>query len=512
QVHHSAETLTAFTLYRVHPVESALYQARGIVVTGAVTALFYYFFRGAAVENQIFGVNILGVACSAIGGNLRHSHTFWSWGPRLERWLISPAQHQLHHARSDVRGQVNYGTWLAIWDRLGGSLSLAGPDAPTQFGLHAHDLNHNPHRLGSVLLDPIVALLPRRQPAWLPRPSRSIGLTLSVCSGGLWMPNTARAQSPESEPPPTVEQTESGTLEAAVPENQAPPESESPPEADTTVTEPSPPAPGDPSSDDEATPAPDIGTEQAPAEPTTDAVSSEERDATAEDEDDADVDLSDFYDDASTDDASVRPEDRSASDSSDAEEPDVDTRGVQADIAAPTVSIIGEPEELPRIVGSAHLVDEATLERDENDDIERVLRTVPGVYVRGEDGFGLRPNIGLRGVDPNRSSKITLMEDGILLGPAPYAAPAAYYFPMPTRMVGIEVFKGPAAVRHGPNTIGGAINLRTRDIPRENDGGLDLAMGQRGYGKAHGYWGRSWKHFGMLVEGVRLQSNGFKEL
>lgn len=436
QVHHSAETLTPFTLYRVHPIESALYQARGILVTGLVTAMFYFFFRGAAVENQLLGVNALGVTFSALGGNLRHSHTFWRWGDRLERWFISPAQHQLHHAKTHASGQVNYGTWLAVWDRIGGSLRLADGGAPEHFGLHPDDRNHDPHTLVSVLLDPVLAIIRKPRSVWARRPW-ALGFKLGVFTGGLMVPSGAAAQALAVEPAPPNE----------------------------------------------------AGTE------------------------DADVDLSDFYKEPSSGDGADdgQPPKMDAK-ADDAIEPDVDTRGVAADIATPTVSIIGEPEDLPRIVGSAHLVDEVALERYENDDIQRILRTVPGVYVRGEDGFGLRPNIGLRGVDPNRSSKITLMEDGILLGPAPYAAPAAYYFPMTTRMVGIEVFKGPAAVRYGPNTIGGAINLRTRDIPRESDGGLDLALGERGYGKAHGHWGRSWKHFGVLVEGVRIQSNGFKEL
>ena len=68
---------------------------------------------------------------------------------------------------------------------------------------------------------------------------------------------------------------------------------------------------------------------------------------------------------------------------------------------------------------------------------------MPGVYSRGEDGFGLRPNIGIRGVSPDRSKKVTLMEDGILFGPAPYSAPAAYFFPLVTRMDGHAGDQGP---------------------------------------------------------------------
>jgi Fe(3+) dicitrate transport protein len=168
--------------------------------------------------------------------------------------------------------------------------------------------------------------------------------------------------------------------------------------------------------------------------------------------------------------------------------------------------------ELPRVAGSAHVVGPRELERREYDDIHRVLAVVPGVYVRGEDGYGLRPNIGLRGANPDRSSKVTLMEDGVLMAPAPYSAPAAYYFPLPTRMHAVEVFKGPASIRFGPNTIGGAINLLSRPIPAANSSVLDVAGGRFGYAKGHGFWGTTYKGFGVLLEAAHVQSSGFKQL
>ncbi len=243
--------------------------------------------------------------------------------------------------------------------------------------------------------------------------------------------------------------------------------------------------------------------------------------APASDDEAIDVDLSDFDPDEEEAEEkadpspppaeAVVPEPAPNDDTTDGDVT-VDFPDEDIDTATPTVSIIGEPEALPRVVGSAHTVDAEVLEREEHDDMHRVLQSVPGVYLRGEDGFGLRPNIGLRGVDSNRSSKITLMEDGVLFGPAPYSAPAAYYFPLATRMVGIEVFKGPAAVRFGPNTVGGAINLKTREIPRELETGVDIAAGTWAYGKLHAHAGKSWKRFGILFEGARIRSNGFKEL
>ncbi|WP_234836200.1 TonB-dependent receptor plug domain-containing protein [Sinorhizobium meliloti] len=112
------------------------------------------------------------------------------------------------------------------------------------------------------------------------------------------------------------------------------------------------------------------------------------------------------------------------------------------------------------------------MERFSYSDPNRVLRQIPGVYLQEEEGFGLRPNIGIRGSGTDRNARITVMEDGILIAPAPYAAPAAYYFPKMARMSGVEVAKGPAAIKYGPMTVGGAINLFSTPIPDSDIGTL----------------------------------------
>ncbi len=182
-------------------------------------------------------------------------------------------------------------------------------------------------------------------------------------------------------------------------------------------------------------------------------------------------------------------------------------------------TLIAKKRDLRRVVGSAHTVDQETLERFEPDDVHRALRNVPGVYVRDEDGQGLRPNIGLRGASSDRSAKIVLLEDGVLFAPAPYAAPAAYYFPLTTRMVGLEIFKGPAAIRQGPHTVGGALNLRTRPTPFAPFASLDSGIGFVGpHGdqlRLHGVTGAGGEApflWGVLLEGARVQSDGFKHI
>lgn len=172
--------------------------------------------------------------------------------------------------------------------------------------------------------------------------------------------------------------------------------------------------------------------------------------------------------------------------------------------------VVGTPEE--RVAGSIHTIKAEKLERFELDDPQAVLQSVPGVYARGEDGVGLRPNIALRGANSDRSKKITLMEDGILFGPAPYSAPAAYYFPLITRMESIQVVKGPSAITTGPQTVGGAIDMTTREIPYGTAGGADLSYGQYLNNKLHGWFGWSDANTGFLVEGIHLGSNGFKQL
>jgi Fe(3+) dicitrate transport protein len=199
-----------------------------------------------------------------------------------------------------------------------------------------------------------------------------------------------------------------------------------------------------------------------------------------------------------------------------AETPRIDESAGDSAASAADDAAVAEGEVIEMVdtvpPGSAYALGKAELERFESDDVHKILAAIPGVYIREEDGYGLRPNIGMRGTGSERSAKIALMEDGVLIAPAPYSAPAAYYFPMITRMQRVEVLKGPAAIRHGPNTVGGAINLVTRQIPSAREIDVDLAGGSDVYGKAHLVYGDNTEHFGWLVEGIKLRTNGFREL
>ena len=183
-----------------------------------------------------------------------------------------------------------------------------------------------------------------------------------------------------------------------------------------------------------------------------------------------------------------------------------------ADTSIEEVVVIGSKEELNMLAGSGAVLDERYLDKRDDSDLHRALAEVPGLYIREEDGYGLRPNIGIRGATTDRSQKITMMEDGVLIGPAPYSAPAAYYVPNVNRMGAIEVLKGPASIKYGPHTVGGAINFVTRDVPDVFEAKVNASYGSDGYEKYEGLVANSFGNAGVLVDFLRYSSDGFKSL
>ena len=177
-----------------------------------------------------------------------------------------------------------------------------------------------------------------------------------------------------------------------------------------------------------------------------------------------------------------------------------------------TVTVIGDREEARKLPGSAAVIDNQQLTVEATTDINQVLKTVSGVYIQEEDGLGLRPNIGIRAAAPGRSQNITLMEDGVLIAPAPYSNPAAYYFPTTMRMHAIEVLKGAPLLRYGPQTVGGVVNLISTPIPDKDKGRAMFLLSDEGssdlllnYGGKSGQWG-------YMIETVQRNNEGFKDI
>ncbi|MEQ8556332.1 MAG: TonB-dependent receptor [Cyclobacteriaceae bacterium] len=167
---------------------------------------------------------------------------------------------------------------------------------------------------------------------------------------------------------------------------------------------------------------------------------------------------------------------------------------------------------LKEIPGSVQYISAVELKNYNYTNVNDIMKMVPGVNVQEEDGFGLRPNIGLRGSSLERSARITIMEDGILAAPAPYSSPSAYYFPTMGRMNSVEVLKGASQIRFGPFTTGGAINFMSTPIPNRFASKFQLTSGSYGYKNLHAYVGTKSEQVGFLVETFQYGADGFKEL
>lgn len=182
--------------------------------------------------------------------------------------------------------------------------------------------------------------------------------------------------------------------------------------------------------------------------------------------------------------------------------------------AIETVTIVAsEGNRLSNAPGASITIPNVTLSQFQYADIQRVLRGVPGVAIQLEDGYGLRPNISIRGVASERSGRITLLEDNVLIAPAPYSAPSAYYFPTAGRMHAIEVLKGPSAISQGPYTIGGSLNLVSTPIPNSPSGSVMGQLGEDATGRFHGWYGRpADDSLGFLLETHQWKSDGFQSI
>ncbi len=186
-----------------------------------------------------------------------------------------------------------------------------------------------------------------------------------------------------------------------------------------------------------------------------------------------------------------------------------------ADIELPRIDVVGEDgEAIARQPGSVAIVTREKLELTQPLSVQDALKSVPGIVVREEEGYGFIPNIGMRGLNPNRSQKLLVLEDGVPVAPGLFLANESYYSPRIERMQSIEVLKGAAGLRYGPTTIGGVVNYKTKDP--EQGAKVTAKIGTHGYrsiGLDAGGTAPSGEAIGGIslvkAEGDGFRNNGF---
>lgn len=177
-------------------------------------------------------------------------------------------------------------------------------------------------------------------------------------------------------------------------------------------------------------------------------------------------------------------------------------------LKVPLTEVIGTKEgALDHIPGSGRVITKESIEQNHRFTVNEALREVPGVNVRDEDGLGIRPNIGIRGLDPTRSRKVHIMEDGVPIMLMPYGDPSSYYFPPIFRFDRIEVLKGSGQLLYGPQTIGGVMNFITRNPSATPEGNIQFWGGNNNYFNTHFDYGGTWGKSGYMVDFTHYQSD-----
>lgn len=170
------------------------------------------------------------------------------------------------------------------------------------------------------------------------------------------------------------------------------------------------------------------------------------------------------------------------------------------------------PDRLESVPGSFNVVDEEELIARRPFSVQEALSNIPGVNVVGENSFGLGLNIGLRGLDPRRTSRTLLMEDGVPLFLAPYGDPAAHFSTPLERVQRIEVVKGSGQILYGPQTIGGMINFVTKPVPKNGfEGSVTASGGNNDFTGLHANVGYGGERGGIMLDASQKKGDGIRD-
>jgi len=189
------------------------------------------------------------------------------------------------------------------------------------------------------------------------------------------------------------------------------------------------------------------------------------------------------------------------------------SEGKVAQVVTETVAVTSIlPEKLDAVPGSYNVITEQDIKARQPFSIREALNSVPGLNIVGEDAFVLSPNIGVRGLDPRRTSRTLLLEDGMPLFLAPYGDPSAHYSTPIERLSRIEVVKGSGQVLYGPQTVGGMINFVTKPVPKDGfAGSVAATLGNNDYRSGHANLGFGGEWGGIMIDAIQKQGDGIRK-
>ena len=192
----------------------------------------------------------------------------------------------------------------------------------------------------------------------------------------------------------------------------------------------------------------------------------------------------------------------------DGEISEVDLVFLEADVQMPQITVISDKDRVfSKVPGSVTYIDQREINTIAPISGNEVLRRSPGVHVVDEEGAGMRVNIGIRGLDPDRSRSVLVLEDGVPVALSPYGEPEMYYTPAIDRMAGVEILKGSGQILYGPQTIGGVVNYISPNPPQEQEGSVRIQGGQGGYFSGLVNYGNTFGNTGMQVNLLKKRAD-----
>lgn len=166
----------------------------------------------------------------------------------------------------------------------------------------------------------------------------------------------------------------------------------------------------------------------------------------------------------------------------------------------PQIEILTQRDRiLSKVPGSVAVIDFKSIRKIAPIHGNELFRKIPGLNVVDEEGAGLRINIGVRGLDPDRSRNVLVLEDGIPVALNPYGEPELYFTPPIDKMTTVEVLKGSGQILFGPQTTGGVVNLISANPPEKESSTLRLKAGTGGFVSTYASYGNTIDKVGFLV-------------
>ena len=180
------------------------------------------------------------------------------------------------------------------------------------------------------------------------------------------------------------------------------------------------------------------------------------------------------------------------------------------EVTITTTGVVKSSQDIP---GSISIINKKRISESGAQNIGEIIATVPGVNFLDEDGRGLKPNIGLRGLNPNRNRSVLVLEDGKFpVGTTLYGDVGAYYFTPIQQIDRIEIIRGGAAsVLYGGYSVGGVINLISKKATYKPETKVDLTLGSSNLLTAQVTTGKDDGKTSYFFNAFRRQGDSFRE-